>query len=55
MSVTVKVVVDDVKATVEGVKLQLLFGGMFAQIDGERVPLPVKAFCAVKVRVADPD
>src|ERR1700722_6367747 len=42
--VTGTVVVDDVKVTVEGLKLQVLYGGKFEHIEGERVPVPVKPF-----------
>ena len=53
--VTGTVVVDDVKVTVEGLKLQVLYGGKFEHIEGERVPVPVKPFCVENVRVVDPD
>ena len=53
--VTGIVVVDDVKVTVEGLKLQVLYGGKFEHIEGERVPMPVKPFCAENVRAVDPD
>jgi hypothetical protein len=42
--VTGTVVVDAVKVTVEGLKLQLLFGGKFEHTDGERVAVPVRPF-----------
>lgn len=47
--------VEDVNATVAGLKLQLLFGGKFEHIVGVRVADPVKPFCAANVRVVDPD
>jgi hypothetical protein len=53
--VTGTVVVEDVKVTLAGLKLQLLFTGRFEHIDGESVAEPVKPFCAANVRVVDPD
>jgi len=53
--VTGIVVVDELKVTVEGLKLQVLCGGKFEHIDGERVPVPVRPFWAENVRVVVPD
>jgi len=53
--VTGTVVVEDVKVTLPGLKLQLLFAGRFEHIDGESVAEPVNPFCAANVRVVDPD
>jgi hypothetical protein len=53
--VTGTVVVEDVKLTLAGLKVQLLFDGRFEHIDGVSVVEPVKPACAVKVRVVDPD
>jgi hypothetical protein len=49
------VVVEDVKVTLAGLKLHLLSEGKFEHIDGKSVAEPVKPFCAVNVRVVDPD
>ena len=48
-------VVDEVKATVDGLKLQLLSDGKFEHMEDERVAEPVRPFCAVKVSMVDPD
>jgi len=53
--VTGTVVVEDVKVTLPGLKLQLLLDGKFEHIDGESVAEPVNPFCAANVRVVDPD
>lgn len=55
VNVTGTLVVEEVKATVVGLKLQVLCGGRYEQAVGESVPEPVKPFCAVKVKVVDPD
>ena len=55
VSVIGTVVVDDVKAMVAGLKLHAVSAGRFEHIDGESVVEPVKPFCAVKVRIVDPD
>ncbi len=55
VKVTGTVVVEDVRVTLAGLKLQLLFGGKFEHIDAESVAEPVKPFCATNVRVVDPD
>ena len=55
VSVIGTVVMDDVKAIVAGLKLQVVSEGRFEHIDGESVAEPVKPFCAVNVRVVDPD
>jgi len=49
------VVVEDVKLTLAGLKLQAVFGGKLEHIDGESVAEPVKVFCAANVSVVDPD
>ena len=41
--------------TVDGLKLQELPGGRFEQIEGPKEAEPVKPFCAVNVRVVEPD
>jgi hypothetical protein len=53
--VTAVLVMEDVKVTLAGLKLQLLFDGKFEHIDGESVAEPVKPFCAMNVRIVDPD
>ena len=55
VSLTVTLLVDEVKATVEGLKLQVLCGGKFAHKLGVRVVEPVKPVCAVKVSDVEPD
>ena len=49
------VVVEEVKLTVAGLKLQLLSGGKFKHMDGESVAEPVRPFCSVNVSTVDPD
>ncbi len=53
--VTGTLVVEEANVTVAGLKLQLLLGGKFEHIVGERVAEPVKPFCAANVSVVDPD
>jgi ribosomal protein L24 len=53
--VTGTVVVEGVNVTVVGLKAQLLSGGRFEHMDGERVVEPVKPLDAVNVSVVDPD
>ena len=53
--VTSTVVVEEVKLTVDGLKLQLLSDGKLEHIEGVRAAEPVKPFCAVNVSVVDPD
>src|SRR5215470_9902111 len=53
--VTSTVVVEDVKLTVEGLKLQLLCGGRLEHIEGDRAAEPVNPLWAVNVSVVDPD
>lgn len=55
VKVTGTVVVDEVNVTVEGLKLQMLFGGKLEHIDDVSVPVPVKPFCAENVSTVDPD
>jgi|HubBroStandDraft_5_1064220.scaffolds.fasta_scaffold205192_1 hypothetical protein len=55
VSVIGTAVVEEVKVTDAGLKLQVLFGGKFEHMVGERSVEPVKPFAAVKVSVANPD
>jgi hypothetical protein len=55
VSVTGAVDAEGVNVTVAGLKMQMLFGGRFEHIDGERVTEPVKPFFAANVSVVDPD
>ena len=49
------VVVEEVNVTVAGLKAQLPFGGKFEHIEDKSETEPEKPFCALKVRVVDPD
>ena len=55
VSVTGTVVVAEVKVTVAGLKLQLLFGGKLEHIVGESVAEPANPFCGANVILVDPD
>lgn len=55
VNVTGTVVVDELNATVDGLKLQVLCGGRFVHMDGMSVADPVMPFCAVNVSVVEPD
>ena len=48
-------VVEDVKLTLAGLKLQAVSAGKFEHIAGESMVEPVKPDCAVKVKIVDPD
>jgi hypothetical protein len=53
--VTGTVVAEEVKATIDGLKLQALSDGKLEHIDEVRSAEPVSPFCAEKVSVVDPD
>jgi hypothetical protein len=53
--VTVAVFVEEVKAIVEGLKLQALSEGRFEHKLDVSALEPVKPFCAVNVNIVDPD
>jgi hypothetical protein len=53
--VTGTVVVEDVRLTIEGLKLQVLPNGKLEHIDGDSAAEPVKPFCPANVSVVDPD
>jgi hypothetical protein len=53
--VTGTVVVEEVKLTVEGLKLQVLSGGKLEHTEDDRAAEPVKLLCAANVSVVDPD
>jgi hypothetical protein len=53
--VTATVFTDELKATVEGLKLQVLSEGRFEHELDVSALEPVKPFCAVNVSVVDPD
>ena len=55
VSVTGTVVIDDVKATVEGLKLQALSEGRCEHKLGVSAVEPAKPFCAVNVSIVEPD
>lgn len=55
VNVTGTLVTLEVKVTLAGLKLQVLFGGRFEHIAGESVVDPVSPFCDVKVKVVEPD
>jgi hypothetical protein len=55
VSVTGTLVMDEVKLTVEGLKLQALSGGKAEHVEEISVAEPVKPFFAANVRIVDPD
>jgi hypothetical protein len=55
VTVTGTVVVDWSNVILVGLKLQLLCGGKPVHNDGVSCAIPVKPFCGVSVRTADPE
>jgi hypothetical protein len=55
VKVTGTFMVEELSVTVEVLKVQVLLGGKFEHNEDESAAEPVNPFCAVNMRIVDPD